>query len=276
MTSAAFNELDRQVLRGYGDAVAFATDFADGADELLIEASLAASVLDMECASADGATGARMALYPPNNLRAVVWISAAKRVAMTYVAVVSSTASSSLANRLADTGAALLLTSEALVPMVAGAFQLMETPPKGLLVGASLTRLISSPAAPLTPSMASHMHRAHSMRLDRTATCAAAHEWPNHLQANENCRRHSKHRATYGRVKGAGKGPCDLDHQTASQSRSKAACRPNAPKSPQIWGALGVQGFGKGICVQIDRQFAPETAPQIAALASRRGRHASE
>ena len=263
MTSAAFNELDRQVLRGYGDAVAFATDFADGADELLIEASLAASVLDMECASADGATGARMALYPPNNLRAVVWISAAKRVAMTYVAVVSSTASSSLANRLADTGAALLLTSEALVPMVAGAFQLMETPPKGLLVGASLTRLISSPAAPLTPSMASHMHRAHSMRLDRTATCAAAHEWPNHLQANENCRRHSKHRATYGRVKGAGKGPCDSDHQTASQSRSAkrlaGRMHQNHRRSGARWAS---KVLGKGFAFKLIGSSHPRQHPR--------------
>ena len=51
------------------------------------------------------------------------------------------------------------------------------------------------------------------------------------------------YRATYGRVKGAGKEPCDLDHQTASQSRSKVACRPNAPKSPQNWGALGIRGY---------------------------------
>ena len=59
-------------------------------------------------------------------------------VAMAYVAVASGTAISSLANRLVDTGAALLLTSEALVPMVEGAFQLMETPPKRLLGDAAL------------------------------------------------------------------------------------------------------------------------------------------
>ena len=168
VTSAAFNELDRQVLRGYGDAVAFISDSADGADklsvrELFIETSLAASVLDMECASADGA---RMALYLPNDMRSVVWISAAKRVAIPYVAIASGTASSSLANRLADTGAALLLTSEALVPMVEGAFELMETPPKGLLVGSRLTSHISSPAPP-TPvdgfSHASSSHRARSV-----------------------------------------------------------------------------------------------------------------
>ena len=59
------------------------------------------------------------------------------------------------------------------------------------------------------------------------------------------------YRATCGRGKSAGKGPCDLDHQTASQSRSEAACRPNAPKSPQNWGARwAFEGTGKGICVR--------------------------
>ena len=57
------------------------------------------------------------------------------------------------------------------------------------------------------------------------------------------------YRATYGRVKGAVKGLCDLDFTfrlgppDCKPSRSKAACRAIAPKSPQNWGALGVQGY---------------------------------
>ena len=142
VTSAAFNELDRQVLRGHGDAVAFVADSGSenrtesmNLHELLVEANLAAFVLRNKT----GRTSGRMALYLPNDLRVIVWISAAKRVAMPYVAVASGTASSSLANRLVDTGATLLVTSATQTSTVKGAFQLMEEPPAGWLVETAKT-----------------------------------------------------------------------------------------------------------------------------------------
>ena len=175
LTSAALNELDRQVLRGHGKAIAFVSDTGGASEqvsmhELLIEASFAASALCVLCAPEDSSNGGvdpptvlmRMAIYLPNDLSAITWISAAKRVAMPYVAVASGTASSSLANRLADTAAVLLVTSEALVPVAEGAFQVLEEPPKGLIVPAVLgshdTR--ASPANGFT-HMASALRSAH-------------------------------------------------------------------------------------------------------------------
>ena len=137
VTSAAFNELDRQVLRGHGDAVAFVADSSSenrtesmNLHELLVKATLAAFVLR----NWTGRTSGRMALYLPNDLRVIVWISAAKRVAMPYVAVANGTSSSSLADRLVDTGATLLVTSAIQTSTVKGAFQLMEEPPAGWLI----------------------------------------------------------------------------------------------------------------------------------------------
>ena len=86
------------------------------------------------------------------------------------------------------------------------------------------------------------------------------------------------YRATYGCVKGAVKGPCDLDFRLGppdcKPSRSKAACRPK-PECTKLTAELGRVGrsrvLGKGFAFEIDRQCAPETAPEIAALASRGG-----
>ena len=111
-TSAAFNELDRHVLTSHGDETAFISEPDDTAQparrasriELLIDSALAAHSLRATLGVGQG----RVALYLPNDACAVVWIAAAKRLGAPYTAVAAGTASASLADRLADTGATVL------------------------------------------------------------------------------------------------------------------------------------------------------------------------
>ena len=65
----------------------------------------------------------------PNTPIAVAWIEACKRLCVPYVAVAGGTSSSTLADRLADTGASLLVTSDSLLATaVAAAAALLEPP----------------------------------------------------------------------------------------------------------------------------------------------------
>ena len=114
-TSAAFNELDRHVLSSHGDDTALISE-PDGDKrlatcvnrrELLTDSALAAHTLR---ATLGVERGSRVAFHLPNDVLAVVWIAAAKRLGAPYTAVAAGTASSSLADRLADTGAAVLVT----------------------------------------------------------------------------------------------------------------------------------------------------------------------
>ena len=114
-TSAAFNELDRHVLSSHGDDTALISE-PDGDKrlatcvnrrELLTDSALAAHTLR---ATLGVERGSRVAFHLPNEVLAVVWIAAAKRLGAPYTAVAAGTASSSLADRLADTGAAVLVT----------------------------------------------------------------------------------------------------------------------------------------------------------------------
>ena len=114
LTSAAFNELDRHVLSGRGDETAFTNEPDDAKQatcvskrQLLIDSALAAHSLR---ATLGVEHGSRVAIYLPNDAVAVVWIGAAKRLGAPYTAVAAETASASLADRLADTGAAVLVT----------------------------------------------------------------------------------------------------------------------------------------------------------------------
>ena len=97
-TNAAFNEIDRHVLRTHGDAIAFLSDPADGMCErtslhhLALESVLVASGLTEDYSLT---SGLRIAFYLPNDHRATVWIEAAKRVGVPYVAVASGPASGS-------------------------------------------------------------------------------------------------------------------------------------------------------------------------------------
>ena len=138
-TNAAFNELDRHVLMGRGNGLAFVgVASADGGDEvlslgaLLDDSAVVAQALSTKYGLLPEAQ--RIALYLPNDMRAVTYIEAAKRSAVPYVAVASGTSSRALASRLADTGAVVLVTIESLVPVAQQARQLVAAPPAGLLL----------------------------------------------------------------------------------------------------------------------------------------------
>ena len=102
------------MLAGHGNHAAFLSESDAGSpftnirrSEVLVDAVLAAhslhSTLKME-------PGHRLAIYLPNDGKAVVWIEAAKRLGTPYVAVAAGTSSISLANRLEDTDAQVLVT----------------------------------------------------------------------------------------------------------------------------------------------------------------------
>ena len=112
-TNAAFNELDRHVLAGHELDIAFIGESSDALYtymsrcELLIDSALAAHSLRVAIGVK---LGSRVALYLPNDVAAVAWIAAAKRLGAPYTAVAAGTAGASLADRMADTGAAVLVT----------------------------------------------------------------------------------------------------------------------------------------------------------------------
>ena len=176
-TSAAFNEIDRHVLQAAGtnsgsSTPAFLAEAVGGAcetlhvRELLVQSTLAAMVLTSSPPLGLGVgTGARVALYLPNDPRAPIWISAAKRAAMPYVAVASGTASTALASRLDDTRAAALLTSDELLPPAHAACASLDAPPAGVRVPDATTRaaLASSSTTSLPDGWTdatAHMHAA--------------------------------------------------------------------------------------------------------------------
>ena len=135
LTNAAFNETDCHVLQGHGNTTAFIS--SPGAmksksmtfDELLVESVLAAHALSKHYGVSPGQ---RVGLYLPNDLHAVVWIEGAKRSGMPYTAVASVTASHSLASRLLDTSACILISSEGLLEGADAALRLMALSPREL------------------------------------------------------------------------------------------------------------------------------------------------
>ena len=138
-TNAAFNELDRHALAAQDKVTAFVSDSSDGQcerttlRELLVESVLAACALGGTF-GLSSSSHQRVALYLPNDARATVWIEAAKRMALPYVAIASGTASRSLTDRLLDTDASVLVTCDGLVPVATEALGRMATPAIGLLV----------------------------------------------------------------------------------------------------------------------------------------------
>ena len=131
-TSAVFNEVDRHVLQMHGKATAFLSDAGAETyertrlDQLAIESVLVASGL---AEGFDLASGQRIAFYLPNDYRTTVWIEAAKRLDVPYVAIASGAASTSLGDRVADTSATILVSTEALIPVVQQALETITPPP---------------------------------------------------------------------------------------------------------------------------------------------------
>ena len=137
-TSAAFNELDRHVLAGFGDETALIGEPDTGLPremssrrELLLMSTFAACALH---STLHVESGCRAAVYLPNDAHAVVWISAAKRLGVPYTAVAAGTASASLADRLVDTEACVLVTSGDLGTPARAAIDSLAGPPPAVVV----------------------------------------------------------------------------------------------------------------------------------------------
>ena len=110
--NAAFNEIDRHVLLGVGDETAFIAEPSGDQTsrrQLLIRSTLAAYALQTMLGIKHGQ---RVAIHLPNEINALVWIEAAKRLGAPYTAIAAGTSSAPLAHRLLDTGAVVLVTSE--------------------------------------------------------------------------------------------------------------------------------------------------------------------
>ena len=120
LTNAAFNELDRHVLGGI-DGPAFLSETADhpptshSLREMLLQSTLAASALQDEF---EIDSTSRLAMYMPNHPLAVVWIEAAKRLGVAYVAIAAGTVAPRLADRLLDTAASVLVSSTSMLAIV--------------------------------------------------------------------------------------------------------------------------------------------------------------
>ena len=89
----------------------------------------------------------RLALYLPNTPRAVVWAAAAKRLGVPYVAVAGGTASSSLADRLVNVGAAFLVTSATQLAAATAAAKSMSKPPDLVLCDTAIAATTDNVAA---------------------------------------------------------------------------------------------------------------------------------
>jgi acrylyl-CoA reductase (NADPH) / 3-hydroxypropionyl-CoA dehydratase / 3-hydroxypropionyl-CoA synthetase len=122
LTNAAFNEVDRHVLAGHGDEVAFVVE-GDRWDEnagephvsfevsrarLLLETVKAALVLR----SLGLRKGDRVALNMPNVIEQVYYSEAAKRLGVIYTPVFGGFSAKTLSDRIADAGARVVVTAD--------------------------------------------------------------------------------------------------------------------------------------------------------------------
>lgn len=125
-TNAAFSELDRHVLSGHGDeaALIFEGDRWDmsanggkGAPIDCFTVSRKRLLLEVaKCAVALEAMGLkpgdRMALNMPSIVPQIYWTEAAKRMGVVYTAVFGGFSDKTLSDRIADTGARVIVTSD--------------------------------------------------------------------------------------------------------------------------------------------------------------------
>ena len=111
LTNAAFNELDRHVLAGYGTEVALIAEPSFEGEpsraepleitrrQLLLDSVLAAHALGAQL----GVTAAaRVGFYLPNSPAAIAWVEGAKRIGAPFMAVAAGTSSSTLHDRIGD------------------------------------------------------------------------------------------------------------------------------------------------------------------------------
>jgi acrylyl-CoA reductase (NADPH) / 3-hydroxypropionyl-CoA dehydratase / 3-hydroxypropionyl-CoA synthetase len=125
-TNAAFSELDRHVLAGHGDeaALVFEGDrwdmsandgkgapidcFTVSRKKLLLEVAKCAVALE----TLGLKPGDRMALNMPSIVPQIYWTEAAKRLGVVYTAVFGGFSDKTLSDRIADTGARVIVTSD--------------------------------------------------------------------------------------------------------------------------------------------------------------------
>lgn len=125
-TNAAFNEVDRHVLSGFGEEAAFIYEgdrwdpaLNDGRGgpveqctlsrkDLLIRSVIAAQALkNMGLKQGD-----RMALNMPNILEQLVWTEAAKRIGVIYTPVFGGFSDKTLSDRIENAGAKVVITAD--------------------------------------------------------------------------------------------------------------------------------------------------------------------
>ena len=125
LCNAAFNEIDRHVLNGFGSHTAFILEpplsNLSGAGhcsylELLLESSLASMALlklglKPYSSGGGGGGGSRIALIGPNTLDQVVWIQAAKRLGMPYTCLPEGASIETAVSRIRSLGAELVYYS---------------------------------------------------------------------------------------------------------------------------------------------------------------------
>ena len=119
-TNAAFNEIDSAVLAAPTSAEwspficePSRDEFTSSVTSLRSLLLASARIAQTGWAALGIEPGQRVALYAPNDGRAVVWMEAAKRMGTPYVAIAAGSSSATLADRLADTGAVVLVTTAA-------------------------------------------------------------------------------------------------------------------------------------------------------------------
>jgi acrylyl-CoA reductase (NADPH)/3-hydroxypropionyl-CoA dehydratase/3-hydroxypropionyl-CoA synthetase len=126
LTNACFNEVDRHVLAGYGDEVAYyfegdrwdpalhegrggpVVHMAISRKQLLVETVKAALVLE----SLGLKTGDRIALNMPNIMSQIYYTEAAKRLGIIYTPVFGGFSDKTLSDRIQDAGARVVLTAD--------------------------------------------------------------------------------------------------------------------------------------------------------------------
>lgn len=125
-TNAAFNEIDRHVLAGFGDEPAFlvegdrwdqSRDGGRGAPVVSYPLTRKALLLDVAAAAlalrALGLrTGDRIALNLPNIPAQIAWTEAAKRLGIIYTPVFGGFSDKTLADRIHDAGARVVVTAD--------------------------------------------------------------------------------------------------------------------------------------------------------------------
>jgi acrylyl-CoA reductase (NADPH)/3-hydroxypropionyl-CoA dehydratase/3-hydroxypropionyl-CoA synthetase len=126
LTNAAFNEVDRHVLSGHGDEVAFwyegdrwdpAKNSGRGGPveedtltrrELLVQSVFAAqALLNLGLSKGD-----RIALNMPNILAQIIWTEAAKRIGVIYTPVFGGFSDKTLSDRIENAGAKVVITAD--------------------------------------------------------------------------------------------------------------------------------------------------------------------